>query len=158
MTRPVVVVGCGKAKRLDPHPAADLYTSAFIVNAVKWARSVNAAIFILTAKYGLIPGTKIIPPYDATWSGPSAEPTVPMTKLAAQIAQVGLSGPVITLAGSEYRERLINAAEGRAIPHNPYLMMARERYGAGSRGYQTRLLIHTHGKIPLCPEGDWFTI
>lgn len=142
MSEPVII-GCGKGKRASAAPAADLYTGSYIRCAVRWARSINARL--------LIDGATVIDPYDATWSGPSPEPTIDITRLRDQFAAAGLRGPVITLAGEQYRIR-VRAATGRAVePVNPFADLARRRYGNTMRGYQARLMNEHQGVIPTIP-------
>lgn len=143
-----VIIGCGSGKRTSPAPAADLYTGSYIRCAVRWARSIDARLFILSAKHGLIPGDRVIAPYDATWSGPSREPTIRLDALAEQIEAAGLPAQVITLAGSEYRIRLRAASRRMVEPYNPFATLAKRRYGNAMRGYQASLMNAHHGTIP----------
>ncbi len=62
----IVVISCGARKAATRQPAAMLYTGSHFKTAYRWARSVvpSRAIFILSAKYGLIESSKVIEPYD----------------------------------------------------------------------------------------------
>lgn len=154
MPNPWVVIGCGKAKRSTPAPAAELYTSSYITCAVHWARSVTTEnhLLILSAKYGLIPGTRIIAPYDTSFLRDSPEPPIRISALAKQIAALGLEGQLITLAGIEYRRRLFAASRGNLLPYNPFFSVL-DRLGHNHKqGYQTQQFNLWHGRIPPPPK------
>ena len=147
---PLVIVGCGKGKQDQPCPAADLYTGSYIRCAVRWARSVTTPdrLLILSAKHGLIPGTQVIAPYDASWSGATREPTIPLAHLREQAISLLPSGPVILLAGAIYHRNIFNASRGRIQPYNPFAILARQRFRDARLGYQASLLNEYHGRLP----------
>ena len=150
MPDPWVVIGCGKAKRPTPAPAAELYTSTYITCAVRWARSVTTEnrLLILSAKHGLIPGTQIIAPYDTSFLRDSPESPIKISALAGQVRALDLSGPLITLAGIEYRRRLFVASRGGVQPYNPFFPVL-DRLGYDHRqGYQVQQFKHWHGRLP----------
>ena len=156
MTGPWVIIGCGKAKQAAPAPAGDLYTSAYIRCAVRWARSVTSPdrILILSAKHGLIRSTQTIEPYDVSFThpAPSRERPVTLAQLAAQITELGLQGRVITLAGVEYRRRLLAASRGEVRPFNPFRPVLNRLGLNAQRGYQAQQFNRWHGCIPTATQ------
>ena len=62
----IVVISCGAKKATTAQPAIDLYQGAFFVAMRKWARSVtkDRIIYIMSAKYGLLPASKVVEPYN----------------------------------------------------------------------------------------------
>ena len=155
---PLIIVGCGKGKQDQPCPAADLYTGSYIRCAVRWARSVTTPdrLLILSAKYGLIPGTQVIAPYHASWSNGgfakehgATEPTIPLAHLREQVISLLPPGPVILLAGAIYHRNLFNASRGQVQPYNPFATLARQRFRDARLGYQASLLNEYHGRLPI---------
>lgn len=147
-TTPWVIIGCGKGKRPHPAPAADLYTGSYIRNAVAWARSVtdDDHILILSAKHGLIRGTRTIEPYNVSFLGQGRP--VRLATIGEQADQLGLCGPIITLAGQEYRKRLRAATRGRVTPVNPFYAVL-DRLGVNHQtGYQAQQFKRWHGRVP----------
>lgn len=152
-----VIVGCGKLKHPRPLPAQHLYRSTYIRYAVGWARSVGVTPLILSAKYGLIEGTRTISPYTASFKprldGFSAEPGVrlelPVTveRVAEQARELRLEGEVLLLAGEEYRKVLGEAAPDLML-RTPFLDLARNRFGDGRQGYQVKLMREFWGRVP----------
>jgi hypothetical protein len=65
---PLVIVGCGAAKRTYPAPAADLYTGQHFRAAWSTAQAIapGGGILILSARYGLVAPDRVISPYDLT--------------------------------------------------------------------------------------------
>lgn len=158
MERVQVVIGCGKMKHPTPLAAMHLYRSVYIRHAVGWAKSIGTVPFILSAKYGLIEGTRTISPYTASFKkrldGFAAEAAdvrrerpVSASLVAEQVRAFGLSGSVILLAGSEYRRVLAEAAPDLQ-QHNPFLDLARERFSDGRIGYQVKLMREFWGRVP----------
>lgn len=155
MSSPWVIVGCGKQKRAEPSPAADLYLGPYVSKAVAWARSVtdDEHLLILSAKYGLILGTKVIEPYAASFStgvgfakGDRAdwEQPVPLSTVRRQIAGLGLRGPIICLAGKAYHRVLVEASMGGLRPFNPFCGIAPD----DRIGYQMQLMTANSGRMP----------
>ena len=62
-----VLISCVNKKLDHPAQAKDLYTSALFKMSYQYAKSLNPnAIFILSAKYGLLRNYEVISPYDET--------------------------------------------------------------------------------------------
>lgn len=61
----VVLISCTKSKREYPCEAYKLYDkSSLFIKAYQYAMTLTNDIFIISAKYGLVPKDKIIEPYD----------------------------------------------------------------------------------------------
>ena len=153
-----VIIGCGKLKHPRPLPAQHLYRSVYIRYAVGWSKSIGSAPLILSAKYGLIEGTRTIAPYTASFkkrldgfaaeaAGIRLERPAPVSLVAEQVRALGLSGSVILLAGADYRRVLAEAAPDLE-QRNPFLELARERFSDGRPGYQVKLMREFWGKVP----------
>jgi hypothetical protein len=116
------VAPCGKAKVWDsdpsrgPTPAGEAYTGTFAGAAAKYARASGAPWIILSAKYGFLRPTDLVPgPYDTTFLKPSAD-TVQVATLREQIASLDLGqfSFVVVLGGSAYAKRVKDAFAGSA--------------------------------------------
>jgi hypothetical protein len=115
--RSLVIVPCGRSKIWDRHPehgptlAQDAYTgSLFRMNRL-YAERFGRRWVILSAKYGFIAPTVVIPgPYDTTFLRASSSPiTVPV--LQQQVAALGLADhdAIIGLGGAAYRTVITEA-------------------------------------------------
>jgi len=62
----VALVSCGSKKQDHPCPARNLYNGVLFNKHRKWADAFTDDLYILSAKYGLIHGTKVIEPYNLT--------------------------------------------------------------------------------------------
>lgn len=125
----LVIVPCGQRKIWDSQPnygpaeARDAYTgSPFTVNK-EYARQFGEAWVILSAKYGLVQPTFIIPgPYNVTFKKKSTGP-VKLALLREQMEQMKLDGyeSIVGLGGKEYRCILGQLFDGRrARLHFPF--------------------------------------
>lgn len=122
MPTTLYVAPCGKAKVWDsdpargPTPAGEAYTGTFAGAAAKYARASGAPWVILSAKYGFLRPTDLVPgPYDTTFLKPSPD-TVQVPALQEQIAALGLDqfSEVVVLGGSAYARRVKDAFAGSA--------------------------------------------
>ena len=65
--RTIVLISCVKKKASQPRPARELYISDLFRKSLKYAQSLSPdAIYILSAKYGLLSLDTVIEPYDVT--------------------------------------------------------------------------------------------
>jgi hypothetical protein len=64
MTRTLVIVGCGAAKRDSEAPAKDLYTSTYFQKKRAYAETIGDDYQILSAEHGLVPHDFVIKPYE----------------------------------------------------------------------------------------------
>lgn len=151
MRRDIVIVGCGNQKRDTPSPAADLYTGGYSRAAIAWARSVGARVLILSAKHGLIDGSEIISPYNASWSKrhPGKERAATVASITPQLHAFGIiDGEVAVLAGRDYLLR-IYAASNRAVrPRNIFAELAKRTHGNSRVGYQKNVIKQSTGIWP----------
>ncbi len=118
----LVIVPCGIAKIWDkypdagPTPAADAYIgSPFVVNRA-YAERAGGDWLILSAKYGFLRPTDIIPgPYNTTFKRKSSNP-IGLAALRKQVLRMGLDryAEVVGLGGKEYRAAIAAAFEGTA--------------------------------------------
>lgn len=62
----IVIITCGKAKQSFPAKAIDIYIGSVFKGKLKYAKMLypDSSIYILSAKYGIIPADLIIEPYD----------------------------------------------------------------------------------------------
>ncbi len=124
-------------------PAWRMYQGPVFRKSLRWCLSVARLpdIFILSAKYGLIPSETVIAPYDAKMGEPSQVCTV--ASVARQITALGLDRcrPLLVNIGRPYRAVL-------TLPHYDmlidYMDIPDARYG-----YQMQWLIRNHGRLPL---------
>jgi len=118
--RKIVLISCVKNKLPYPARAGDLYISDLFKSNLAYALSLRPhAIYILSAKYGLLQLDQIITPYEKTLKSMS----VPERKAwaAAVLQQLGKltnlqADLFIFLAGLRYREYLIPALKHVRIP------------------------------------------
>lgn len=112
MSRTIVMIACcaGKDSNPVPMPAVNRYTSTLFQLSLRYAREVvgvdDSDIFILSAKFGVIPSGALIPDYNESLVGATrqARKTWARRVLEAWPAQVG--DRVIYLAGAVYRRDL----------------------------------------------------
>jgi hypothetical protein len=64
MTRTLVIVGCGAAKRDHEAEAQDLYTSTYFAKKRAYAETIGDDWQVLSAEYGLVPHDFVIKPYE----------------------------------------------------------------------------------------------
>jgi uncharacterized protein DUF6884 len=116
----IVLLSCVSKKRQHKTKASDLYTSPLFRFALQYARNQKPdAVFILSAKYGLLDLDTEIEPYDITLNKmTSAQRKEWAKEVAAQLkkrADVEIDHFVF-LAGQKYRENLISHIGNYEIP------------------------------------------
>ena len=109
----LVVIPCGRRKRDVPTPAGDLYCGGYFVSCRRAALALDApnGYLILSAKYGLLRPTQVIPPYDMHMGDRGC---VTPGQVIQQARAMGVRNlrPVVVFGGVEY----VNVA--RAVwPH-----------------------------------------
>lgn len=138
-----------------------MYAGQMQVCAVRWAKSVGAAVWVLSAKYGLIPGSQVIAPYSASFAnteqssgyasrdtGPKEAPVALAVIRWQVIEATSVRGLVPLLAGEVY-ERVLTAAAGDMVrPHNPFKAAARARWHDARNGWQTKVMNESAGRMP----------
>lgn len=97
----IVIVGCGARKRLYPCRAVEMYRGQHFLAC--WAAAAALAegnVYILSAKYGLLPPGKVIAPYDLTVGQPGA---VTGDEVRGQARELGIARrPVVALCSARY--------------------------------------------------------
>lgn len=102
-------VSCVKLKRDTPCPAKNMYISPLFRKAYSYAsaRVSEDRIYILSAKYGLIPSSQIIEPYEKTIShARKLEQKRWSYRIIEQMKEYGipLNANILILAGGGYRK------------------------------------------------------
>lgn len=140
-----VLIGCGKLKHPRPMPAQHLYRSVYIRYAVGWAHSIGVTPIIFSARYGLVEGTRTLAPYDSSFVNGTAQTGADQVR--AQAEKLALPSRLIVLAGAAYRDVLAEALPETELA-TPFVDLARERWGRGTRGYQVKLMREFWGRVP----------
>jgi cytoplasmic iron level regulating protein YaaA (DUF328/UPF0246 family) len=108
----IVLISCASQKCKYMTKAEKMYTSTLFTKSLKYAKDILKPdkIFILSAKYGLLPLDKEIDPYNLTLNDMSsqerekwADTVLRQLKLVCDIA----NNKFIFLAGKKYYEKLI---------------------------------------------------
>lgn len=116
----IVVIPCGVSKADRPAPAMNFYTGALFRGALAYARSVCSTdrIYVLSARYGLVPIDRVLNPYDRKLTG-VAEDDVRRVSFQAQDLEI-LDEPVLSLCSGPYRgllrqvfEKVVDPFEGQ---------------------------------------------
>lgn len=116
----IVLISCVSQKRSHRSKAKDLYISALFKKNLAYARRLNPdAIYILSAKYGLVDLETEIDPYNQTLNTMSAaEVRSWADRLVQQLRQVTdvHQDHFIFLAGMKYRKYLLPHLASYEIP------------------------------------------
>ncbi len=108
--RHIFLISCSKKKGARRAPAEQLYTNPLFKLSLRYARSQNPdAIYILSAKHGLVPLDEQLVPYDNTLhSLHSEQRTVWGNRVAEQLSLVSdiASDSFTILAGELYMQPL----------------------------------------------------
>lgn len=105
MIRPVAaLISCVKSKNSRPSKAVDLYSSALFKHSRKYVERQGLPIFILSAKYGLIEGDRIIAPYEKTVNEMDQKELSEWGCYVANQSRLYFkeNDPLLVLAGSKY--------------------------------------------------------
>jgi hypothetical protein len=116
----IVLISCVSQKQLYRSKAKDLYISALFKKNLAYARRLNPdAIYILSAKYGLLDLETEIDPYNQTLNTmSSAENRSWAEKVLQQLGRVAdlKQDHFIFLAGEKYRKNLLPHLTSYEIP------------------------------------------
>jgi hypothetical protein len=116
----IVLISCVSQKQLYRSKAKDLYISALFKKNLAYARRLNPdAIYILSAKYGLLDLETEIAPYNQTLNTMSAaENRSWAEKVLQQLGRVAdlKQDHFIFLAGEKYRKNLLPHLTSYEIP------------------------------------------
>jgi hypothetical protein len=117
----IVLISCVSQKRDYRTKAEDMYTSPLFIKSMKYAKSILRPdkIFILSAKYDLLPLDKEIDPYNVTLVTMKRTDRREWAKMVvSQLQNVCDRGSdtFIFLAGRKYYEDLIPHVPNHSIP------------------------------------------
>ena len=116
----VVLISCVSRKVGHSAPAKDLYISTLFKLNLRYAEMLGPdQIFILSAKYGLLPLTKLVEPYEVTLNSMRSKDIASWAdKVLIQLAgNANLAKDhFIFLAGSKYRQFIIPHLRSYEIP------------------------------------------
>lgn len=116
----IVLISCVKSKLKVPAKAEDLYTSTLFQSNLRYARHLKPdAIFILSAKHGLLDLDQIIAPYEMTLNTMTEpEKKAWSRKVLGSLQQkVDIKSDMfVFLAGVNYRKYLIPELAHYEIP------------------------------------------
>jgi hypothetical protein len=119
--RHIVLIACGKTKAPVPSPARDLYQGDLFQKSLAYAEKVldADAIYVLSAKYGLLPIDERIEPYEKTLNNASVgEKRDWADRVLAELREVAdLEQDRFTiLAGENYRKHLLPHIRYHELP------------------------------------------
>jgi hypothetical protein len=100
----ICIISCGFKKLKSPNRACDLYVGPLFKASMRYARLrfPDHKIFILSAKYGLIPSTQIIAPYDQKIG---VNETITVDIMIDQAQRLGiLNQDVMLISGKSYSD------------------------------------------------------
>lgn len=116
----IVLISCVSKKLPRIAKAKDLYISPLFRLSLEYAKCLNAdGIYILSAKYGLLPLDEEIAPYEQTLNRMSGRERKQWAQgMLAQLRAVAdlRSDRFIILAGEKYREHLVPKIEKYDVP------------------------------------------
>jgi hypothetical protein len=150
----IVVISCGAKKAATAQPAIDLYQGAFFRAMRSWARSVtkDRNIYIMSAKYGLLPASKVIEPYNLRM-GQAGCVSVDTLQRQARALHITYE-QVIIVAGKNYLDM---AKQVWSDLYAPFTAMPSGvlQPGMCGMGYQLQAMKQHAGHIPQCaPVSD----
>jgi hypothetical protein len=116
----IVLISCVSQKLSYRSKAKDLYSSALFIKSLAYARKLKPdAIYVLSAKYGLLDLETYVDPYNLTLNTMSAaENRVWARYVSKQLSQVAdlKQDHFIFLAGNNYRKNLLPLISSYEIP------------------------------------------
>ena len=116
----IVLISCVKSKRKSPAKAKDLYTSTLFQSNLQYAYHLKPdAIYILSAKYGLLDLDQIIVPYEMTLNTMTEAEKKSWSRMVLDVLQKKAdlkSDLFVILAGMNYRKYLLPGLTHYEIP------------------------------------------
>jgi hypothetical protein len=116
----IVLIGCGAQKACAPAPARDLYQGPLFKKSLAWAeRRRPDAIYVLSAKHGLVPLNRKLACYDESLNGkPAAERKAWAARVLAALKKAAdpAKDTFIVLAGARYSQYLRPFLPNAAYP------------------------------------------
>jgi hypothetical protein len=108
--RRIALISCGKTKRPEASPAADLYTSPLFRMSLRHAVQTCDDLFILSAKHGLVEPQAVLAPYNFTMADMTAAQRVAWGRaVAKRLGPLG-NNTLVIYAGESYIEPIRRAA------------------------------------------------
>lgn len=143
----IVVISCGAKKAATAQRAIDLYQGAFFRATSTWAKSVAPLrnIYIMSAKYGLLPAERVIEPYNLRM-GQAGCVTVDTLRKQARALRIDKE-QVIAIAGKDY---LTMADQVWSRVYAPFSAQPRGTLAVGrsGMGYQLQAMKQHLGRLP----------
>jgi len=167
MSKTLVIVGCGAAKRDELTEAQDLYTSTYFAKKRDLAETRGDYWAIFSAEHGLIEPTTEIPPYDTTISDLSEDELdelahsvgMDLIDWIADHISDGSEVEIVVLAGKSYidpmRERdVFSAGIDERVS---YPLQENNLGGIGEQmaWLGDRVEAHSHEQSKLTTYGGW---
>jgi hypothetical protein len=115
----VVLVSCVSKKLTKPAKAEELYISDLFKKNLAYAKSLKPrAIYILSAKHGLVPLAQVLTPYNQTLNtmGVARRRAWADKVLAQMRGKVDTSDEIVFLAGEKYRQYLAPHFKHARVP------------------------------------------
>jgi len=146
-----IVIPCCAAKRPVAAPAGELYDSdhfRFTLRAAQArAQETGAQVWILSAKFGLLPPGEVIEPYDVTFGDAGA---VSADAVYRQLCVFGI-GQLESLLPRRYKAVLAAAVD--SVHRGGGVLRSTDLYaGAAGIGYQRAVLSRLLLGVPACCE------
>ena len=104
--RIAVITGCSKQKLDHKAPASELYQGNMFKKSKLIAIKLQADFYILSAKHGLITGSKIIEPYETVIQTKKDKDRLRLNLDGKILENLALYGKVIIIMGQKYRNVL----------------------------------------------------
>lgn len=127
---PVFLVACSKLKRDVPVEAKDLYLGDLFAKSRAWAEANGGEWRILSALWGVLHPTQVVGPYDTSMANHDGRAKAAWGNRCKRFLASILcwhTGPVIVLAGKDYRDVLVGNDHQRSYgwEFNVYPWLAR---------------------------------
>lgn len=143
--RPIVIIGCGKAKRDVPEgervPIRDLYTGSLYRARLAFAEALGGPDYVLSASYGLAEADRLVRPYEAdlrAWSKREREGWTSNVLAMLGARRLDKSRPIVALVAGPYAHWIHTARErghsvtipAEGLPLGPSIKWLREAAAA----------------------------
>lgn len=106
----IALISCVKQKADKPQKARNLYISSLFVKSLEYAEKINVdKIYVLSAKYGLVPIDKVIEPYEKTLNNMKKNERVEWAnEVLSELSKVSdiMKDEYYILAGKNYYENI----------------------------------------------------
>lgn len=133
----LLILACSASKAAHAAPAIELYQGPlYRILRGAWRDGAEVAVWILSAAHGLIPGDRVLQPYDRRLTASRARHLAPQVRQVLQddVARQGPYAEAYIELGRDYQAALPAEAELRA------LLGCAVRYGEGAIGKRGQAL------------------